>query len=296
MELKEGNQFSSSEGFWAFSIVGFVVLLLITFYVFESFSCGDGTHIGKCSSTMPFFCENGRLVEKPIVCGCPDEMILNGNSCIYKYNENPKTISLDYYLYEKKSINFTVYDGFYDYTTSLTKVIENEEKISIKKFKLKVINDETQRQMLMPLVMEIRNSAQDKEEQAKIAISLVQNIPYVFSNKKYNFFGTELNHSRYPYEVLYENAGICGEKSELLAFLLKELGFSVAIFEFPDDDHEAVGIKCSPLRDYHDTGYCFIETTGIINNRETYLGATRTFSTEPEVIPISEGKSIGFLF
>ncbi len=296
MELKEGNKFSATESFWAFSIVGFVVLILIGFYVFESFSCGDGTHIGRCSRTLSFFCEKGKLVEKPSICGCPVGMVLNGESCISKYDGSPKTVSLDYYLYEKKSINFVGYEGFYNYITNLKKVIENEEKVSTREFKLKVINDEEQRNMLMPLVMEIRNSAQDKEEQVKVAISLVQNIPYVFSDKKEDFFGKELNHSRYPYEVLYENTGICGEKSELLAFLLKELGYGTAIFHFPEDDHEAVGIKCSSLRDYHNTGYCFIETTGIIESGEIYIGATREFSSEPEVVKISDGKSIGFLF
>jgi len=53
---------------------------------------------------------------------------------------------------------------------------------------------------------------------------------------------------RYPYTILYQNwGGICGEKSFLLALILKELGYSVALMEFDDIHHMALGIKAPSL-------------------------------------------------
>jgi len=37
--------------------------------------------------------------------------------------------------------------------------------------------------------------------------------------------------------VLYEDKGVCGEKSLLLAYLLRELGYGVVLFEFKPENH-----------------------------------------------------------
>ncbi len=260
--------------------------------------CGDGTLEGNCSAIKPYFCFNETLVKKASVCGCPEILTRSGDSCISKYQTNSKNITLRYILRgEKEKINFIIYQEMVDYISQLPKSIyySNDEKPSRQDFKLKKINEKEQRELLLPLVVEIQNAAENKNDQVRIAISIVQNIPYGESNKNITIRFNQINYSRYAYEVLYDKKGACEGKSELLAFLLKEMGYGVVLFYYPLENHEVVGIKCPDKYSLKDTGYCFIETTGpsiISNNQEDYLGLGK-LSSNPEVIFISEGNSLG---
>jgi len=258
-------------------------------------TCGDGTPYDSCSSVKPFYCQGGRLIEKASSCGC--EGIVSRDSCIMDLNLQAaqKSITLNYIFDgKKKTIDFAVYKGLADYLSDIPRQISysNGEIPNRAEFISKKINEEKQRQLLLPLAIEIQNLSNDKEEQAKIAISLVQNIPYGFSEKRGPFQG--VNYSRYPYEVLYDKEGICGEKSELLAFLLREIGYETAIFYNQKENHEFVGIKCPLSESHKKTGYCFVETSGpaIISDDSIEYANGVTLESEPEIIPISEGRDL----
>ncbi|HEC92770.1 MAG TPA: NUDIX domain-containing protein [Candidatus Atribacteria bacterium] len=205
---------------------------------------------------------------------------------------NPKNITLKYVLRgETNHIRFTVYGGVNEYLRNLPRSIsyyEGEPEPTTKDFVMKYLNDEIQRDYLIGLVEKIKEETNNKDDQARIAISLVQQIPYDWEGfKSGNLKG------RYPYEVIYDNKGVCGEKSRLLAFLLRELGFDVIIFKFELENHMAVGIKCPAQYSYKNTGYCFIETarpTIITDYQEEYVGVGKLTST-PEIIHISGGIS-----
>ena len=262
--------------------------------------CGDKTSYDSCSSVKPYYCQNGFLAEKSSICGCPQGwQEKNGtDTCISYLQAGQKNMTL-YYTFDRAngSMIYPVYAGMEDYISKIPRSIfyKSGEVPSSLNFTLKEINDEQQRQFLLPLVIQIENLASKKDDQARIAVSLVQNIPYASSNKTSNLFGVAINYSRYPYEVLYDGQGICGEKSELLAFMLKEMGYGVVIFYFPQENHEAVGIKCPMQYSYNGTGYCFVETTGpsIISDSDLqYIGGIR-LGSQPEIIPISSGISLG---
>ncbi|MFH1801677.1 MAG: hypothetical protein ABH804_02480 [archaeon] len=277
---------------WWYFLIGIIataVLIFLGVYFFSmKFECGDGTFYGFCSENRPYFCDRGVLVEKAFVCGCPENFEIQVEKCFSDYKTTSENRDFLYFLNNKESkIDFIVYEGFVDYLQSFSKEMKpiDGNNISRENFKLKSINEENQREMLLPLLVEIQNLASNKKEQFKIAVSLVQNIPYGISNKKDLFYGKELNYSRYPYEVLYDKEGICGERSELLAFLLKELGYGVVIYYYPFENHEAVGVKCTNKNSYD--GYCYIETT---TSLEVEL------ISKPEIIFISDGKSVDFLF
>ncbi len=280
--------------------IGFLFLLIGIFFISFKLqpSCGDGTFYGQCSINKPYFCSNGTLIEKASACSCNSNLSLTEDSCASKYQEEPKEIVLKYILRGKeKEINLTVYKKMADYLSSLPSSIsyKNGENFSRANFKLRNINNQEQRNLLMPLVIAIQNIDRDKTEQMRIAISLVQKIPFESSNKTFIFGGNKLNYSRYPYEVLYENQGICAEKSELLVFLLKELGYNSAFFFNVFENHESVGIKCPITMDFKNTGYCFVETTApsiITDNEVEYVGVGGLYS-EPELIPASDGISAG---
>lgn len=97
---------------------------------------------------------------------------------------------------------------------------------------------------------------------------------------------------RYPYETLYLGRGVCADRSVLLAALLDELGFGVALFEFEAESHIAVGLACPAGFDYRGTGYAFIESTSptiITDGEGEYVNAGRLRSM-PEAILIAEGE------
>jgi len=253
-------------------------------------TCSDGSFYSECGATKPFYCYEGTLVEKASICGCPRESVKEGEKCISQYQTNPKTIKLSYLLNGKKeSFNHEVYGGLNNYLANLPRGITYSYiEPTTKEFIMKDLNEENQKQLLLPLVNEIKQITSNKDNQARIAISIVQNIPYDWGS----LYSSDLT-SRYPYEVLYDMRGVCGEKSELLVFLLKELGFGVSTFEFNLQNHRAVGIKCPSQYDYKDSGYCFIETTtpSIITDDTGYYVGVGKLEFPSEIITISEGNS-----
>jgi hypothetical protein len=260
--------------------------------------CGDGTFYGNCSLTKPYFCSKGKLIDLASLCGCPDGFFVKNDSCVSIYQTKPKEISLKYTVRGKAySTYFIVYDSFENYISKVPRSIHysSGENSSRADFKLKTINEEKQREFLMPLVIKIQNMTNNKEDQMRIAVSIVQNIPFGASNKTSTFGSYNINYSRYPYEVLYDMQGICGEKTDLLSFLLKELGYGTAFFYYPSYNHEAVGIKCPVKESLIGSGYCFVETTGpsiLTDSKLTYVGVGKLYAN-PEIYPLSDGISLG---
>lgn len=282
-----------------FFLIFFSVLALISLDLFSPrlLTCGDGSFYDSCSFVKPYYCDNGSLVEKASLCGCSESDKIQGESCMNQLQTGPKEVNLSYTLFGvEKTVNFTVYKGMEDYLSKLPQSIsyDNGQAPSRENFSMRDINQEQQQELLLPLVIEIENMTNDKTDQARIAVSLVQNIAYGASNRTVRLFGLSVNYSRYPYDVLYDSQGLCGEKSELLAFLLKGIGYDTVLFYFPTENHEAVGIKCPMQYSYDKTGYCFVETTGpaiISDSSMQYVGGI-TLQSQPEIINVSSGISL----
>jgi hypothetical protein len=139
------------------------------------------------------------------------------------------------------------------------------------------------------LVKAIRETTDVRDDRARIAISLVQQVPYGY-NQSYAQGNGNL---RSPSMVLYDDSGICDEKSVLLAYLLKELGYGVVLFSFPEQQHTAVGIRSPPAYAYNTTGYAFVETTlpAIVTDDRGKYGGNGTLTGPPNIIPIADGGS-----
>jgi len=296
MKIKGGENY--------FLILLFVIMVLSLIALYIAFKsseipvCNDRTPYGNCSLIKPYYCEGGILIKKASVCGCSELAEKSGENCLTKYSTGPKNISLNYVLRgEKGVINFTVYRGLYDYILNVSRSIyySGNETPSRVDFKLKNMNEKEQRELLLPLVVKIQEITDKKKDQMRIAISLVQNIDYGLSNRTNFFIGKEINYSRYLYEVLYEGQGSCGEKTALLAFLLREMGYNVSLFYHAQENHEALGIACPVRESFGRTGYCFVETTGpaiLSDSSIEYLGGI-TLSSDPQIMILSEGNSLG---
>ena len=201
----------------------------------------------------------------------------------------PKSVTLTYYLHgQEYDLDYTVYKGLNDYLASLPRSISyHTNPPTTKDFIMRDINQEQQSVFLSEFVESITAITDNEDDQARIAVSIVQQIPYDWSG-----YYSSFNSGEFPYEVLYTQSGLCGEKSNLLIFLLRELGFGVAAFEFESDNHRAVGIKCPMQYSYHGTGYCFVETTSpsIITDSEfDYVGVGKL--SDHALICIADGKS-----
>jgi len=125
------------------------------------------------------------------------------------------------------------------------------------------------------------------DEKIRAITSFVQNIQYdhIAAN-------TDAVTGKYPYEVLYTNIGVCGEKSQLLAYMYKSLGYGVALFDFNAENHEAVGISCQQQYSYKNTGYCFVESTtpSLITDADGNYAVVGKLLSYPKVTILQEGK------
>lgn len=261
-------------------------------------TCGDGSFDDTCSLDSPYYCEGDLLVRDASACGCPEFMERDRGMCTSEYETNSKDVTYDYVLRgEEKNITLTVYEGVRDYMHEKDKNIfyTEGEKISRRDFKLNAIDDRVQTQYILPLVKRIQNTAPgDKVNQARIAVSLVQHIPYGGSDEVVDLGNQQINYSRFPYEVLYDNEGICGEKTELMALLLKEIGYGTSFFFWPTENHESLGIKCPVEESFQNTGYCFVESTmpAIISDSELSYKGLGKLSDDVNVYHLSKGFSL----
>ena len=295
---------------WFLIFIGIVFLTIIVTLIFGihpksvqgkvlSGNCGDGAFNNTCSLERPYYCSSGKLIYQPDLCGCPVGSKNENGTCSVNGSVSYKEITLNYVLRGKKgTLEFPLYGNISSYLSNQSQEITytTKELPRLDDFVMKKIDNSYQTQALIPLIVAIQNSAPNSiEDQARIAISAVQNIPYVDSNITSNFYGTSFQVSRYPYNVLLQNGGACQGKSELLVFVLKELGYRTALFYYPKEDHEAVGVKC-PLADSLDgSGYCFVESTvpaPISYSTGSYLGIPGgVLSSKPSVIVLSRGAS-----
>jgi hypothetical protein len=175
----------------------------------------------------------------------------------------------------------------------------------IPQYYLEYLQSQTQRQYLNELVEKIQETAKNQNDLARISISLVQRIPYDNDKVKYFLKNNPYARIRYPYEVISENLGICCEKSLLLAFLLKELGFGVGLFIFQEENHMALGIKSPEEFCCFQTEYAFVETTApsiVTDCRLYYFESNKLgifwnrLKSFPTIVPLCEGNSFNGVY
>ena len=297
--IKVINHWNVSTGFWFYILLGVslviitfivrqlklynfklitsIVLILVLFFSTSHFSLFS--YVSQISDSSNTNLSDGGI----------DEKIEIENGTLADYNTEPKVITMPYYLRGKKgSINFTVYGGVNNYLKDLPRSIISYSDVSPtdKDFIDRFLTEEHQNRELDSLVIAIKNKISDRDDQARIAISLVQHIPYDFEG-----LNSGKIEGKYPYEVLYNQLGVCSEKTNLLVYILSKLGFATAIFNFDKENHSAVGIKCPKDYSYSDTDYCFVESTTpsiITYSNGDYAGAGH-LTSRPQVIVISDG-------
>jgi hypothetical protein len=188
---------------------------------------------------------------------------------------------------EGGGIKMIVYAGLNVHLAKISRLVYcRPECPSNESIQQRYLDEEYQGSELSKLLSGIKERGKTRQEQALIAISLVQNIPYDEDS-----YEVGKSKDRYPYQVLYDGKAVCGEKVRLLAYLLRGLGYETSMLYYPKEKHASLGIKCPEEYVHKNTGYCFIETTAVaIPTYDTgdYPGTGRIVSS-PQVLQLSEG-------
>lgn len=192
----------------------------------------------------------------------------------------PETFHYSYVLHGRPGmIRFDAYRGVNDYLSTQYPASFDDDRDYWRQF----VDESVQDRYLERLAGNIRAAEADREDRARAAISMVQKIPYV----DYSFDTA----AKYPYHVLFHQNGDCDEKSLLLAYLLRELGYGVALFHFEKEGHMAVGISAPDQYCYKKTGYAFIETTvpSIPTDAGGEYAGAGALTSDPMVFVIADG-------
>ncbi|MDD5189137.1 MAG: hypothetical protein PHF57_13105 [Methanoregula sp.] len=198
------------------------------------------------------------------------------------FKQSPKTTTYSYVNKGNRgSISFTTYGGLADHFSKEEHSYYSDfEKETI----MELLKNEDQDKYLQPLIETIKKKSSDPDVQAKIAISVVQHIPY-----NWDVLYSIGSDWYFPYETLHNNKGVCADKSLLLAYLLNDLGYDTVLFDF--SDHMTVGVKSSSNYDFYGTGYAFVETTSptiITYIPDTYYSGF-TVTSNPRIIHLNGG-------
>lgn len=176
--------------------------------------------------------------------------------------QNPKEVSYNWeFKHQNYEIKKTLYQSVDQYYSRKEKgILTGQENSSIKRYLATPKEDQTIDEIAASLVSLGRSHALGQDEIVDLTLAFVQTISYDYEKAK-----TDLTHPRYPYEVLYENLGICSDKSLLADVLIQKMGYGTAVFLFTQGQHMAIGVECPKTYSSYNSGYCFAETTATGN-------------------------------
>jgi hypothetical protein len=220
------------------------------------------------------FQANNRLVEIPFL----QEITKTRPAAprqIFPALNDPKNMTYDWNYQDRPySLSFTVYGSVCSYYRDQPKgIFVGREESSLGKYLSLPTEDGSIRDLAAKLNGLAAENSLNEDQKLELAVAFVQSIPY--DTEK-----AEADHPdpRYPYEVLFDDKGICSEKSFLMYAILREMGYGSAIFEYPQQNHMNVGVESPVQYSTDNSGYSMIETTnpglkiGVIPNLDSSSG------------------------
>jgi len=211
--------------------------------------------------------------------------------------EGEKAMKFDWkYKGKSYSLDEKLYDSYYKFYNSLptqdvfngeslVEKLEKDNKIFINEFE----GDKTIEELAQSIKTLGEKNNLNENQIVDLVAAFIQTIPY--DTDKFNKIKAgDLGKVYYPYEVLYNNRGVCSDKSYLAYSLLRDLGYGVSLFLFPDptDRHMALGIKCPTEYSNYDSGYCFLETTSLGNKIGSPPNLSKEFGTATSKVELTD--------
>ena len=176
------------------------------------------------------------------------------------------TLNCDYHG-QKLALQENLYQSIDNFYKSDPK----KRRLPYKDFVYEDSQDKTLEEVTQKIEQESKDLGLTDDQTADLATCFVQNIPYdnekakvVLSSDIQSRISKITDNSlydRYPYETLYDDTGICTDKSYLEAAILERMGYGASLMTFDSAHHMAAGIKAPPGYDSFNTGYAYIETT-----------------------------------
>ena len=168
-------------------------------------------------------------------------------------------------------IEETFFRSVYDYYKAQPKTYQytgdlpsNWREDFYRNFFIENENDNTIIKLTDDIMAKGKSNNLTDDQVVELALKFVQSIPYDTEEAKNilnNGTDTNLEKNKYPYEVLYENKGVCDDKSILFAAILNKLGYGSSLFLYLADKHMAVGVRCPLVDSSYKSGFCYAETT-----------------------------------
>ena len=186
----------------------------------------------------------------------------------------PKTVNFEWeYRGSKYSMTETFYKTVYDYYNSSPDKDcwqgEDDYELCLKSFLEEAKEDNTISRIASDIEALAFKNSLSGDELLEFTVAFVQSIPYDEDKLELVLYSKnpEDLYPRYPYEVLYDNEGVCTGKSFLATSLIEKLGYGVAFFDYEALTEDGIGhiapaVKCPKEYSSYDSGYCYTETTG----------------------------------
>ncbi len=190
-------------------------------------------------------------------------IVVSGNR--FPKPNDPREITFNWtYKGSPYTINETLYKSIYHYYNSLPKKYTCEEsacppdmtEAALKMFLYTNPKDDTISQLASEIQALGRVHGLSDDEIAELVVSFVQSIPYDFGRAE-----SAKPEPKYAYETLYDDIGLCSDKSFLAALLIQKIGYGVALFDYEAGKHLAIGIKCPSNYSSYQSNYCYTELT-----------------------------------
>lgn len=197
-------------------------------------------------------------------------------------------------------IEETLYRSVRDYYESDPKKSRYSAKNDYRYFTQEYPEDKTIRNLTAKIKDKAQSLGFSSDRTLDLVTCFVQNIPYdepkakkILSKNEGQLISSGESRAlqgRFPYETLYDNLGICTDKSFLEAALARELGYGVSLLAFDAERHMAAGIRVPGEYSSFGTGYAFVETTnvGYKAGQIPVLDDTRGGAKKSEIEKISE--------
>jgi len=202
-----------------------------------------------------------KVVKSPIISIPVSEKELseqvNPKEIIYKWQYNGKDYELKETLFESTNIFYQNSPKSYKYHGEMP--VDWEEKYYGMFFQV-ALND----LMISKLASDLKSLGEknklSEDQTVELILAFVQTITY--DDAKANVILSSGKESiNYTYETLFEQKGVCSDKSILAAAIFRQLGYGTALFTYEAEKHMALGIKCPVEYSNNDSGYCYAETT-----------------------------------
>jgi len=185
------------------------------------------------------------------------------------------------------SLSMTVYGSVDDYYKTRPKgVVIGREENTLTKYIALSKGDDSIRELASKLNALAEANGLDENQKLDLVASFVQTIPYDYEEAT-----TDPTEPRYAYEVLFDNKGICSEKSFLMYDILREMGYGAVLFAYTAENHMNVGVQVDRGYSNYDSGYAVMETTNVIKiGIIPTLEASSRRATGKETLPELDGQ------